>query len=650
MFTRTRCLYGLVILCFTSVATAQNAAKPATDWTARFNREVSQELELTDSRDFELAQQGFIAALENPIIRGRGNKIISNQPAYEFIRGAAPDSVNPSLWRQAKLNGYHGLYEVVDGIYQVRGVDVSNMTFIRGDKGWIVVDTMLTMEPARAGMELVFKHLGKRPISAIIITHSHADHFGGLQALLNNQDTQVIAPEGFLEHVGSEGIIAGAAMTRRAMYQFGVGLEPSEYGHVDTGLGKQISAGGTRSLVPPTLEIKTTGERHVIDGVEFVFQMTPGAEAPAELMFYLPEFKAVCAAEIANANMHNLYTLRGATVRDGLLWSKHLNETIDLFGEDLELVFGSHHWPRFGRQEAVEYLAKQRDLYRYIHDQSVRLMSNGLTPKEIAEELQLPPSLGQEFYNRGYYGTLSHNAKAVYQHYLGWFDGVPANLNPHPPSETGKRYVQLAGGSQKLMQHAREAFEAGDYRWVAELVNHLVFAEPNNQDAKTLLADTYEQLGYQAESGIWRDFYLTGALELRTGKTIAAPGAFTNPTLLPALPTQLLLDYLAIRLDPKNIDGKKLSFNLRFTDRHESFLLFLENSVLHNTEEKQRDDADADVRLTRLAIVSWASGGKTVEELIQTGEIKITRGEPESLVWLFDRLTPFDGGFDIVTP
>ena len=647
---KTNLLIGAVLLLLLHSATAQQP-QPASDATRSANQSIIDELPFEDTNDFEMVKRGFIAALEDPVILGRGNKIVSNQSAYEFIQGTAPHTVNPSLWRQAKLNGVHGLFEVVDGIYQVRGVDVSNMTFIRGEKGWIVVDAMLTMEPAKAAMELVFKHLGKRPISAVIITHSHADHFGGLRALLNDDhDTQVIVPEGFLQHVGSEGIIAGSAMTRRAMYQFGVGLERSALGHVDTGLGKQISAGGTRSLAPPTLEVTTTGEHHVIDGVEFVFQMTPGAEAPAELMFYLPEFKALCAAEIINANMHNLYTLRGAMVRDGLLWSKHINDSIELFGEELEMVFGSHHWPRFGRDEALDYLAKQRDLYRYIHDQTVRLMSNGLTPKEIAEDLELPPSLGNEFFNRGYYGTLSHNAKAVYQHYLGWFDGVPANLNPHPPSEAGKRYVRLAGGPNQLLEHAQEAFAQGDYRWAAEVVNHLVFADPNNQEAKALLADTYEQLGYQAESGIWRDFYLTGALELRTGKIIAAPGGFVRPTLLPALPTELLLDYLAIRLDPTGLDTKKLSFNLSFTDRDERFLLFLENSVLHNMEDKVRGDANADLKLSRLALVNWASGEDSIANLVESGEIQITRGDSEAVFFLFEKLKPFNSGFPIVTP
>ncbi|MEM7281870.1 MAG: alkyl sulfatase dimerization domain-containing protein [Pseudomonadota bacterium] len=643
-----------VILIIAAFATsvplqAQQMSKPASSVTQRTNHEVLQTLPFNDDEDFRLIQRGFIASLDDLAIENSSGRVVFDQSAFEFIAGEAPPSVNPSLWRQAKLNAYHGLYEVMDGIYQVRGYDVSNMTFIRGNKGWIVVDAMLSMEPAQAGLDLVFEHLGERPITAVIITHSHGDHFGGLQTLVGD-DTEVIVPEGFLKHVGSEGIIAGAAMTRRVMYQFAPRLHKNERGHVDSGLGKGISAGGTRSLVPPTLEIKRTGERHTIDGVEFVFQVTPGAEAPAEIMFYLPEFKALCVAEMANATMHNLYTLRGATVRDGLIWSKHLNDSLELFGSDLDLVFGSHHWPRFGRAKSVEFISKQRDLYRYIHDQTVRMMSNGFTPREIAEQLALPPSLDKEFYNRGYYGTLSHNAKAVYQYYLGWFDGVPANLNPHPPSEAGARYVLLAGGAESLLKHARESYAKGDYRWVAELVNHLVFAEPDNSKAKALLADTYEQLGYQAESAIWRDFYLTGAQELRTGKTIAAPGGFIRPTLLPAMPTELLLDYLAVRLNPTGLEEKTARFNLEFTDRSEEFLLFLENSVLHNRENKKSDVTDASVRLTRLAIVEWASGAKTIDQLIDTGQIEVIEGNPQKFKELFNSLEPFDLGFNIVTP
>ena len=643
----------LTVACLhAGLACGQESPKPATETTRLANEAVNTQLPFDNREDFELASHGFIASIEEPVM-GANGRTVWDPSQHTFVEDDTPPSANPSLWRQAQLNNIHGLFEVVEGIYQVRGYDISNTTFIRGETGWVVIDALRTQDAMEAAKQLVFEHLGERPIAAVIITHSHGDHFGGIRALTGDPDSggeiiPVLVPSGFLDEVGAEGVIAGSAMVRRLMYQFGFRVPENIHGRIDGGLGKDLSMGAL-TLVPPTIEIETTGQRKVIDGIELVFQMTPGAEAPVEMMVYLPQFKALSVAEMANATMHNLYTLRGATVRDGLKWSKHLNDAIELFGNDLELIFGSHHWPRLGKATAIEFLSKQRDLYRFMHDQTVRLMSNGLTPTEIAEQLELPPSLGQEFYNRGYYGTLSHNAKAVYQHYLGWFDGVPANLNPLPPAQAGERYVRLAGGADALLEQARESFDDGDYRWVAEVVNRLVFAEPDNSDARRLLADAYEQLGYQAESATWRNFYLAGVQELRAEEVAQTRATFVNPALLPALPTGLFLDYLAVRLDPAGIDDRKLVLNLDIADRGERFVLFLENSVLHNSVGRQAESPDATLRMDRSALEAWLSGQSTIDQLIGNGAIEIT-GDHSAVTDLFSYLKPFDRSFNIVVP
>ncbi|MED5324492.1 MAG: alkyl sulfatase dimerization domain-containing protein, partial [Pseudomonadota bacterium] len=462
-----------------------------------------------------------IARPDPLIIKGNNGEIIWDMSGLDYLNGPRPDTVNPSLWRQAQLNAIYGLFQVTDRIYQIRGFDLANMTLIEGDTGWIIVDPLTATETVRAAMEVVDKHFGKRPIKAILSTHSHVDHFGGIRALANEEDLEsgkirFVAPAGFVEEAASENVIAGNAMGRRATYMFGNLLPPTVQGNVDSGLGKGV-AFGTISLLTPTDVITATGQKLVLDGVTFEFQNVPGAEAPAEFIFYLPEFKALCLAEEVNAVMHNLYTPRGAKTRDALIWSRHLTDTLELFGDRMDLAFGSHHWPRWGREEAFEYISKQRDMYRFMHDQTVRLMNSGYTSTEISNMLDLPPSLRREFYNRDYYGTVSHNVRAVYNFYLGYFDAVPANLNPLAPAVRAEKYVALAGGSAGVMAKAQTAFDTGEYRWVAELLNHLVFADPDNEAAKNLLADAYEQMGYQAESGPWRNFYLRGAHELRRG-------------------------------------------------------------------------------------------------------------------------------------
>jgi alkyl sulfatase BDS1-like metallo-beta-lactamase superfamily hydrolase len=502
-----------------------NQPKPATPSTRAASARLRDHLPLDDGADFERATRGLVATHATGVIHHAMGRVVWDTHAHDFVRdqSEAPDTVNPSLWRQARLNAIHGLFEVTDGVWQVRGYDLSNVTFVAGDTGWLVIDPLTSAETARAALELANEHLGVRPIVAVIYTHSHVDHFGGIRGVVDEADVEagqvrIIAPEGFQAEAVSENVIAGPVMIRRASYMYGGLLPAGPTGHVDAGLGKTTPKGTVGVIpIPPTEEIRATGTELVVDGVRIVFQNTPGAEAPAEMNFHLPDKKLLCMAENCSHNMHNLYTPRGAQVRDALAWSKYINEAIELFGDETEICFASHHWPRFGHDDALDFLAKQRDLYRWLHDQTLRLANHGFTPTEIAEQLDLAPELASEFHTRGYYGTVNHNVKAVYQRYLGWFDGNPANLHPLPPEDAGRRYVEFMGGAGLLLAKAREAFAAGEYRWVAQVVNHLVFAEPDNTDARHLQADALEQLGYQAESGPWRNFYLTGAQELRHG-------------------------------------------------------------------------------------------------------------------------------------
>ncbi|CAI8382933.1 MAG: hypothetical protein CBD03_04480 [Rhizobiales bacterium TMED143] len=629
------------------------AGKPATQATKEAQAAVLTSLPFDDTEDFTRAKRGLIARPDPLIVKDDDGNVIWDMSRYDYLNGPRPDTVNPSLWRQAQLNAIYGLFQVTDRIYQVRGFDLANMTLIEGDTGWIIVDPLTATETVRAAMKVVDEHLGKRPVKAILSTHSHADHFGGIRALANEEDLasgkiRFVAPENFVQETASENVIAGNAMGRRASYMFGNLLPSTTKGNVDSGLGKGV-AFGTISLLTPTDTISATGQKLVLDGVTFEFQHTPGAEAPAEFIFYLPELNALCLAEEVNAVMHNLYTPRGAKTRDALIWSRHLTDTLELYGDRMDLAFGSHHWPRWGREEAKEYIAKQRDMYRFMHDQTVRLMNGGHTPTEISNMLDLPPSLRQEFYNRNYYGTVSHNVRAVYNFYLGYFDAIPANLNPMAPVERGKKYVALAGGADGVMEKATVAFETGEYRWVAELLNHLVFADPENEAAKKLLADAYEQMGYQAESGPWRNFYLTGAQELRKGILKPERVRTVSPDLIASVPTSMFLDFMGVRFDPKDADDLEIKINLDFTDTDEQFVLALDNSVLNNIPNKQDPEANASLRLTRALFNRVALGETSFAKEIVMGNVKVS-GNPLALARVFGRLETFDPWFNIVTP
>jgi len=623
-----------------------------TSATLAANAAVLEELDFSDRQDFDDARRGLIASDPDLRIRAEAGGLVWNQPAYGFIQGEAPGSVNPSLWRQAQLNNIHGLFEVAEGVYQLRGYDLSNMTIIEGESGWVVVDPLTAKETAAAAITFARKHLTPRPIVAMIFTHSHIDHFGGVLGVATAEDVvaeniRIIVPEGFMEEATSENIIAGPAMSRRAMFMYGKKLPRSERGHIDSGLGKS-PAFGNFGLLEPTEVIDRTPQTLLIDGIEFVFQNAPGSEAPAELTFYLPHVKAFNGADITSHQMLNVYTLRGAKVRDALRWSHYIDESIDLFG-GVEVYLASHQWPIWGNERIVDFLEGQRDMYKYLHDQTARLFNQGLTPSEIAEAIELPETLRRSFHNRGYYGTLRHNARAVYQNYLGWYDGNPANLDPLPPTEAGARYVELMGGADAVLAKAREAFAAGEYRWVAELMNHLVFSNPGNGEGRELLAATYDQLGYQAESGPWRDVYLTGAYELRHGPPEDGLNVAAAEDLLRRTPAERFFDSLAARLNGPEAEDEDYRIIIEFTDLGRSYRLNIENAVLHHRPAGPEDEADARLMLTHGMFVALLIGEAGLRDMLTSGELEV-EGSVLDLAGFFSLFDKPEGRFNIVEP
>jgi alkyl sulfatase BDS1-like metallo-beta-lactamase superfamily hydrolase len=644
------CVGALLAL---QAAHADELRQDATALTTDANSRVLEELPFDDVEDFELADRGFIGTRDSLVIRSNSGQVIWDMDRFAFAAEKAPATVNPSLWRQMQLNSRHGLYKVTDGVYQVRGYDLSNLSIIEGETGYIIVDPLVSEETARAAMELVFEHLPKKPIRAVIYSHSHADHFGGVKGVIDaasarDGDTRIIASEGFMEHVVAENVLAGNAMTRRVTYMFGNLLPIDEKGGVGVGLGQAVSAGNV-TLIEPTDIITKTGEEMTIDGVRMIFMNVPYAEAPAEMMFYLPDMKAFYAAEEANGTMHNLYTLRGAQVRDALLWSGYLHEAADLIDPETEVLFGGHHWPRWGYDDIVEYLRKQGDAYRYLHDQTLRLANHGYTMNEISDSIALPPELAHAWYNRGYYGSVSHNVRAVYNKYLGYFNGNPATLHPLSPADAGRKYVEFMGGADAVLEKARQAYADGEYRWVAEVVNHLVFAEPDNEAARRLQADALEQLGYQAESGQWRNFYLTGAQELRNGVEATVTARTASPDMLGALTISDLFNYTAVRLNGEKAAGKRLQFNFEFEDSGETYLVDLSNSVLHHKRDATTASPDATLRLSRGALMALLLANAPVDALIATGSLSVD-GDVAAVKSLVSVLDDFEFWFNIVTP
>ncbi len=575
-----------VLLATTSPAIANTQpnldAKPASAATIDAQKANAASLPAEDGRDAAFADQGFITTRADPIIKTSNGKPVWNLEAYGWMDGEAPATVNSSLWRHMKLLRKHGLYKVSDGVWQVRGFDVSNMTVVQGQAGWILIDPLTTKEAAAAALELVNQQLGARPVTGVIYSHSHADHYGGVRGVIEDADARsgkvaVVAPEHFIEEASSENVLAGPAMSRRANYQFGVSLKPGPQGQMGSGIGKGIS-GGAITLITPNDYILKTGDTRIIDGVTLEFQMVPETEAPSEMNVYLPAARTFLAAEIATCSLHNILTPRGAKVRDALAWSEFLGQAITLYASRSDAIVSSHCWPRFGNAEVKGWLTGHRDNYRYLHDQTLRMMNQGMTPVEIAEVIKAPPAIADQWYNKGYYGTYSHNSKAVYQRYLGWYDAVPANLNPHPPVERAKRFVADMGGANKVLAAAKKAMKAGDYRWSSDLLNQLVFADPKNANGRALLADSYEQQGYQAESAIWRNQFLLAAEDLRKG---AQPGPTAqSPDMIAAIPTGLLLNSVATRLNPVAIGDKALAINFAITDRKESAKISVGNAVM----------------------------------------------------------------------
>lgn len=616
-------------------------------------RQADLSLPFSDVQDFDDVDRGFIAALEPGIVRNTDGDVVWDSDSYAFLEGDCPPTVNPSLWRQSRLCARQGLLEVGDRIYQVRGLDLSNMTLVEGDTGVIVIDPLISAETAAAGLALYRAHRGDRPVTGVIYTHSHIDHFGGVKGVTRVEDVEagrcpVLAPAGFVEHAVAENVYAGTAMGRRAAYMYGAALPRGPRGAVGAGLGPTTST-GTPTLITPTIDIEHTGQAETVDGVEIEFQMTPGTEAPAEMNFYFPQLRALCMAENATHTLHNLLTLRGALVRDPHVWSQYLTESINRFAYRSDVLFASHHWPTWGTERLTEYLSLQRDLYGYLHDQTLRAINRGATGIEIAESIELPPAIEKVWHTRGYYGSVSHNVKAIYQRYMGWFDGNPAHLWEHPPVESAMRHIEFMGGADQVLEKARRSFEDGDFRWVAQVLNYVIFADPDNAQAKALQADALEQLGFGSENGTWRNFFLMGAYELRHG-AIGTPTVTTAPDIVGALTIDQIFDALALRVDGPRAWSTTLTIDWNFTDENSVHRTRLCNGLLvHFDTDGSLPTPDTTITLTRSLLIAVLLGGADPASLVADGSITVD-GADGVLAMLVSVLDEPDPDFAIVTP
>ncbi|GIG54243.1 alkyl/aryl-sulfatase [Demequina activiva] len=599
-----------------------------------------------DRQDFEDADRGFLGTLEDTRIRNEAGDVVWDNAAYDFLEGEAPHTVHPSLWRQAQLVAKHGLYEVVEGVYQVRGYDLSVMSLIEGDEGVIVVDPFIGKENAAAGMRLYHEHRGERTVRAVIFTHSHIDHFGGVFGVVSQEqvdagEAAIIAPEGMVEHAVAENVYAGTAMARRAGYMYGARLHKGPNGQVGAGLGQTTSTGNA-GLIVPTIDVAQTGETHTIDGVEMEFQMAPGTEAPAEMHLYLPRYRALCMAENVTHTLHNLLTLRGALVRDPNVWARYLTEAIAAFGDRTEVLFSSHHWPTWGRERVVEYLGVQRDLYKYLHDQTLRMLNQGMTGAEIAEAIELPPAIEKVWGTHGYYGSVSHNVKAIYQRYMGWFDGNPARLWPHPPQAQAERYVAALGGIDRVVEMAQGAFDEGDFRWAATLLDHAIFVDKDHAATREVYANTLEQLGYGSENGTWRNFFLSGAQELREGN-FGTPTQTAAPEIVAQLTPEQIWDAMAIAVDGPRAWDLDLVTDVTLTDLGRSFRVTLRNGVLVGHEREPGDDAALHASLTKARLIALTAGDTESPGIELEGDASV-------LTSLLSVMQPGDPNFEIVLP
>ncbi len=622
----------------------------ASPTTLAANDQVGQALKLDDPQDFADAQRGFIAKPTGKIL-GPDGTVLRDFDAYEFLKGPAPDTVNPSLWRHAQLNANVGLYKVTDGVYQLRGFDIANMTLIDGKTGWILVDPLTAKESSSAALAFARQHLGNKPITAVVFTHAHVDHFGGILGVVTpteiaERKLPVVGPAGFMEEATSENILVGTGMGRRSIYQFGRDLPRSAKGNVDTGLGKDVVY-GTAAILAPNVLIDKPNQPLQLDGVDFIFHNVPNAECPAELSFSIPALKLYDGAENLTQTMHNLLPIRGAKARDALRWSGYMEQALDQT-RDAEVYIGSHNWPVWGTANIQKFITMHRDTYKYMHDQTVRLINAGYNQREIADRVQLPKSLSNYFGVRGYYGDIRHNVKAIYQFYLGFYDGNPANLNPLPPTELAQHYLALLGGSQKAVAAAQAAYDKGDYRWATELLNHAVFGDPKNAAAKDLLAKTYEQMGYASEAATWRNAYLTGAQELRQGASTKGINKAAVLDMLQQTPMERFLEAMAAGLDGPAAEGKDYKINLVLTDLKESYVLWIENSVLHFKSAPPEADANATLSLPKSLFVKMVAGVAGAKDTLMSDDLTIS-GSKIDLVRFFSLIEKSPGTFPIVT-
>ena len=647
----------LITACLAQSVVAADApayiSADASAQTIASNTAVLQHLPFSDRTDYESVSKGLIAPFKGQVKDASG-KVIWDIQAYDFLAtDPAPASVNPSLWRLAQLNAHAGLFEVSPRIYQVRGLDIANMTIIEGDDGLIIIDPLTMSETAKAALDLYYRNRPKKPVVAVIYSHTHVDHFGGVRGVIDEADVKagkvkVFAPAGFMEHVMSENVFAGNAMSRRAQYQFGSLLFRGEKGQVDAGLGKSTPSGGTITLIPPTDLIDKELETRTIAGLDVEFQLTPGTEAPAEMNLYLPQLRALCMAENATQMMHNLLTPRGAQVRDAKAWSQYLDNSLARYGDKSDVLFAQHNWPTWGGERIRTFLADQRDMYAFINDRTLHLLNQGMTPLEVADAIKaLPGALDQKWYTRGYYGSLSFNVRAVYQRYLGFYDGNPANLNPLPPVETALRTVEAMGGGAAVLEKMRAAMAKGDYRWAAQLGNQLLFAEPDNNDGRKAQAEALEQLGYQSENATWRNMYLTGATELRNGVPPHA-GSSVSVDMVRAMSPEMFFDYLAIRLDSEKAVGHDLTLNWTFEDQNKDFNLTLRNGVLTH-RAGLNPSADASVTLSKATLEQISLKQLDFPTALQKGLVKL-QGNGKKLGELMASLDTFAPQFNIVTP
>ena len=643
--SRVRFLFVMLVSLLTVACQKSDTSTSQKSSASSAQTQISQAwLEKSDAR------RGFIAAPTGQVKDSEG-KVIWDFDAFAFVQGDAPASVNPSLWRQATLNNQIGLFKVTEGIWQLRGFDLANITLIQGKSGWIVIDALTAQETSAVAMAFARKHLGNQKVSALVFTHSHADHFGGALGVISAQEAKsrkipIVAPVGFMEEATSENILVGPAMGRRAMYMYGSRLPKNEKGLVDNGLGKAV-AFGKMGILAPTITVHQEKQMMTLDGVRFVFHNASGTEAPSEFTFYLPDFKAYCGAELMGHTLHNLYTLRGAKVRDASKWASVLNDSLR-YVQNSDVVFNQHHWPVWGAANIQDFIAKQRDAYQFIHDQTVRHMNAGLNAAEISEIVQMPKALDEHLSVRGYYGTVRHNVKAVYQNYMGWFDAHPANLDPLPPLQASERYVNLMGGADKVVLAAKEALAKGEHRWAAELLKHVVYVSPSNTEAKNLLAETFDHLGFASESSAWRNFYLTGSLELREGPPEKGMPRESLIDMLNQTPIERFLEAMAASLNATKAEGKKLKINLVFSDTKQTYVLRIENSVLHHLQKSPEKDANATLTLTQpffLKMVLGQAGGK---DLLLSDQTKID-GSTLDLATFFSMLDKAPGNFSIVT-